>query len=208
MRLRVRPLKRCLWIVAVLIPVSGLRCHAQDMVAYDIDMAREICDRKPLENVEGIWLYPEDGVTVLILNDNTEADHNKFPSYRLTVVDTTDASLKPGDVLGYLSATAEENTFKIELSTEKRNELLLKPKSVTATLSKDGEAFLFKRQKAPFKGRLTLNFSRLLPGFWKIISTGISQNPTGSGVQLPVGMVKVYPSYDGNGSSKRKVRYL
>ena len=77
-----------------------------------------------------------------------------------------------------------------------------------ATLSKDGDAFLFKRQKSPVKVRMNVNFSRLLPGFWKMLSTGISTNGSNASTEAPAGMVKVYPSYDGNGSSKRKIRYL
>lgn len=177
-------------------------------IAYDIDMAKEICGELPLENMEGIWLYPEDGVTVMILNDQDRLNINSLPSYSITVVKTSDARLHPGEEIGKLYATADENVFKIELSTEKNNELLLKPKSCMATLSKDGDSFIIKRQKSPIKGRLNFNFNRLLPGFWKIVSAGITTNGSGNSYQLPIGMVKIYPSYDGNGSSRRKVRYL
>ena len=177
-------------------------------IAYDIDMAKEICGELPLENMEGIWLYPEDGVTVMILNDQNLLNVNSLPSYSITVVQTSDARLHPGEEIGKLYATADENVFKIELSTEKNNELLLKPKSCMATLSKDGDSFIIKRQKSPIKGRLNFNFNRLLPGFWKIVSAGITTNGSGNTYQLPIGMVKIYPSYDGNGSSRRKVRYL
>ena len=180
--------------------------NGRNPVAYDIDKAKEICDESPLENVEGIWIYPEDKVTVMILNDNEESI-GQLPTYSISIVDTSDARLHPGDIIGKLYATAEGNTYKIELSTEKKNELLLKPKSCLASLSKDGDTFIIKKQKAPFKGRLNFNFNRLLPGFWKIVSTGISQNNNNS-LQPPIGMVKVFPSYDGNGSSRRKIRYL
>ena len=176
-------------------------------VAYDLEMAKEICSQLPLENVEGVWIYPEDKVTVMILNDNEEST-GQLPTYSISVVETSDARLHPGDIIGKLYATADENAYKIELSTEKKNDLLLKPKSCIANLSKDGDTFLIKKQKAPFKGRLNFNFNRLLPGFWKIVSTGISQSNNSSSLQPPVGMIKVFPSYDGNGSSRRKIRYL
>ena len=92
-------------------------------IAYDIDMAKEICGELPLENMEGIWLYPEDGVTVMILNDQNRLNVNSLPSYSITVVQTSDARLHPGEEIGKLYATADENVFKIELSTEKNNEL-------------------------------------------------------------------------------------
>ncbi|MCH5227207.1 MAG: hypothetical protein J1F16_05245 [Muribaculaceae bacterium] len=198
-----------LWISLFILMMNGgvTMVQAKSPIAYDADMAKEICTSLPLENVEGLWLYPEDKVTVLILRNNEDISGN-LPAYNISVVETADASLRPGDLIGTLEATTDENTFKIHLSTEKHNDLLLKPKSCIATLSKDGDTFTFKRQKSPFKGRLNFNFSRLLPGFWKVISAGV-YSPTGtSKVEAPVGMVKLYPSYDGNGSSRRKVRYL
>ncbi|MCH5229553.1 MAG: hypothetical protein J1F12_06115 [Muribaculaceae bacterium] len=175
--------------------------------AYDIDMAKEICSELPLESIEGIWLYPEDKVTVLILQ-NPGSDVNGSPYYDISVVSTSDANLNPGDLIGNLQATADMNVYRFELFTEKKNDYLLKPKSCLATLSKDGETFLIKKQKSPFKGRLNLNFNRLLPGFWKIISTGLSTSGNNMAIEPPVGMIKVFPSYDGNGSSRRKIRYL
>lgn len=176
-------------------------------VAYDREMAEDICNELPLDNIEGIWLYPEDQVEVLILSTGDEKASGSLPEYIISVVKTSDARLHPGDVIGKLQATAQENVYKIELATERNNELLLKPKSVLATFSKDGDSFIIKKQNSPFKGRLNLNLSRLLPGFWKIVSLGVSQSRNSS-VQPLEGMVKVYPSYDGNGSSKRKIRYL
>lgn len=193
-------------IISLLFLLIHLRGMAANPVAYDMDMAKEICAALPLDNVEGIWVYPDDKVTVLILNDNS--GNSAFPVYNISVVETSDARLHPGDNLGKLESTAQDGIYKIELATERRNELLLKPKTVLANLSKEGDAFIFKRQKSPFRLRLNLNFSRLLPGFWKMISTGISSSGSSQTMQAPVGMIKIYPSYDGNGSSRRKPRYL
>lgn len=173
---------------------------------YDIDKAKEVCDELPLEEIEGIWLYPEDNITVLILSSGEGLNH-EMPGYSISVIETTDARLHPGEIIGRLITTPEERKYKIELFTERKNDFLLKPKSCIATLNKEGDALVIKKQKSPFKGRLNLNFNRLLPGFWKIVSTGISVNGSGS-VNPAVGMMKIYPSYDGNGSSRRKVRYL
>lgn len=195
-------------IVFVLIILVNQNINAKSpLVAYDLDMAKEICDQLPLENVEGVWNYPDDRVTVLILADN-DINKTEFPSYSISVVNTSDARLHPGEIIGKLCQTAEKDVYKIELSTERKNDILMKPKSCLATLSKDGDEFIIKKQKSPFKGRLNFNFNRLLPGFWKIVSIGVSQNNNSTSVNPPVGMVKIYPSYDGNGSSRRRVRYL
>lgn len=196
------------WICLLFISVTFQSHSKTPEIAYDIEKAKEICRQLPLENVEGIWLYPDDNVTVLILADNNESGNIMFPSYIISVVETSDARLHPGEIIGKLDATADESVYKIELSTEKKNDFLLKPKSCLATLSKNSDTFIIKRQKAPFKGRINFNFNRLLPGFWKIVSLGISQQNNRESLNPPVGMIKIYPSYDGNGSSRRKIRYL
>lgn len=175
--------------------------------AYDFEMAKEICDNLPLENVEGIWLYPDDKVKVLILSDD-DNKINSFPTYTISVVETADARLHPGDILGKLTATPDANLFKIELVTEKKNNILLKPTTCLASLGKEGDTFTFRKGRTGIKGRLNINLNRLLPGFWKIISTGVSTTTGNTNPTAPVGMVKLYPSYDGNGSSRRKIRYL
>lgn len=194
--------------VGLWLSLCSVNVSAGSPVAYDMDMAREICDNLPLEEAEGIWMYPDDHVTVMILKDRSDISSGNFDTYTMSVVETTDALLRPGDVIGNLRATTGDKIFTIQLATEKKNELLLRPKTCIATLSSDGDALTFKRQKSPFKGRFNLNFNRLLPGFWKLISTGISTTGNASTVEAPVGMIKIYPGYDGNGSSRRRVRYL
>ena len=187
----------------------SFQCRASSpKVAYDIDEAIEICSSIPLELPEGIWLYPEDNVTVMILSDEPDLNSHTLPEYTISVVETSDARLLPGEIIGKLKATPDNKTYAIELATEKKNDLLLKPKSCSATLSSEGETLIIKKSKTGLKGRFSLNFNRLLPGFWKIVSTGVSTNGTNGSVSIPVGMVKIFPSYDGNGSSRRKIRYL
>lgn len=195
-------------IILLLSAITGIFAEtgARNVTVYDYEAACELCDELPLEGVEGVWIYPDDNVTVLILNDNSDSPH-QMAQYSIRVVETSDAKLHPGELIGKLMATPQEGTYRIELFTERRNEMLLKPKTCIATLSKDEDAFIFKKQKSPLKGRFNLNFSRLLPGFWKMISTGIS-TANSTEVKVPAGMIKVYPSYDANGSSRRKVRYL
>lgn len=176
-------------------------------IAYDMGQAIEICSDLPLESIEGIWNYPEDKVIVLILSDKDNSKYQGSLTYSISVVKTEDTRLKPGEIIGTLTSTAETGVYKIELATERKNNFLIKPKSCLATLSKEGDSFKIKKQKIGLKGRFNLNLNRLLPGFWKIVSTGFS-SVAGSSEEPPIGMVKIYPSYDGNGSSKREIRYL
>lgn len=189
--------------LATWVALQGASPH----VAFDMDQAMEICNNLPLESIEGVWLYPDDQVVVLILNDENSG-HLQMPKYTISVVETSDVNLSPGEIIGFLTSTPEDRSYKIELATEKKNDFLLKPKTCLAKLSSNGDALTFKKQKTGIKGRLNVNFNRLLPGFWKIVSTGISTNGSGNKVEAATGMIKLYPSYDGNGSSRRKPRYL
>ena len=182
-------------------------CKAENTpIAYDMGMAKEICAERALDNLEGIWVYPDDRVTVLILRQPANGKISSLPEYSIKVIEGEDCILMPGDIIGNLSATSNQNIYKIELFTEEKNRMLLKPAACLATLSKDNDNLLIKREKSPFRLRLNLNFNRLLSGFWKIVSVGVSKN--NQNMDPPVGMVKIFPSYDGNGSIKRNPRYL
>lgn len=178
---------------------------------FDMGAAREICDSLPLSGIEGVWLYPDDRVTVLIIR-NPRLSSTEFTTYKMTVVETSDCNLHPGDRLGTLTESAEAGKYNIELFTERKNGLLLKPRTCRAEISKDGESIIFKKDKNKLNFRLTINPYTLLPGLWKIFRTNVSTSPfntTSSSSPVPAaGMIKIYPSYDGNMSSRRSPRYL
>ena len=166
----------------------------------------DICNDRPLDNLEGIWIYPDDRVTVLILKKDQPERISALPEYSIRVIEGEDSRLVPGMEIGSLASTPNNNTFKIELMTEEKNNILLKPQSCLASLSKEGDNLIIKKDKTPFKLRLNFNFNRLLSGFWKIVSIGLNKNTQNT--EPPVGMIKIFPSYDGNGSNKRQPRYL
>lgn len=191
---------------AVILFFAGNICDAGNPIAYDMEMAKEICLNSALDHLEGIWIYPDDHVTVLILKKDSQGKVSSLPEYDIRVIDGEDARLAPGVSIGTLYATPNANVFKIELMTEEKNKILCKPYSCLANLSKDHDNLIIKKTKSPFRLRLNLNFNRLLTGFWKIVSVGTNKNY--QNLEAPAGMVKIFPSYDGNGSSKRKPRYL
>ncbi len=180
--------------------------HAITPICFDISRAKEICDSVPLEKLEGLWLYPEDNVTVLILRSN-DSRSGRMPEYQISVVETFDISVSPGDVIGKITATPIADKFTVELFTERKGTGFLKPRSCDATLSKDCETLLLRYGGNKLKLRINLNPTVLLPRLWRNlirINTfqGQPQESNSSG------MIKLYPSYDGNGSSMRKPRYL
>lgn len=194
-------------ITSLLLSVLG--CHAQQPRAHDIDRACEICSSLPLDRIEGVWIYPEDHVTVLILK-TAPSSNSSLPEYEISVVESDDCRLRPGENIGFIKASAASGKYEISLFTEKNKNVLQKTNSCIATLSKDADALILNgSHNRKFNFRINLNPSRLLPNFWRFVrisaNSGIKSEAS---QQAPVGMVKIYPSYDGNGSSRRKPRYL
>lgn len=195
-------------IMALAICAGHFSFLASEPEIYDIEAAKSFCDSTALEEPEGIWIYPDDGVTVLITHRNNLSP-SSLPEYDIRVVDSSDVRLHPGDVIGKLSALPERKKFEVSLFTERGAQGLLKPKTILATLGDEGETLLLKKEKSKFNLRFTFNPSILLPKLWRVVRTNSSMNTSPmQATSAAVGLVKIYPSYDGNGSSRRKPRYL
>lgn len=181
--------------------------EATPPVAFDIDKAYEICDSLPLDNIEGIWLYPSDNVSVLVLRKDMVAA-TSLPEYEIRVLESSDCNLLPGECIGNIYSTSDAKKFSIELFTERKGLNLLKPKTCTAILSNDCDVLTLRHSSSKYRLRLNLNPSALLPNLWKsMIRIGTSSSVKDS-ESIHNGMIKTYPSYDGNGSLRRYPRYL
>lgn len=161
----------------------------------DILEAQEICDKTDLRPVEGIWTYPDDDVTVMIIRND-----EKKGIYDIYVVESSDCSLNPGMRLGEMRSSADPDKYHISLFTNVKKGILTLPMEGLASFNESKESLTVKK-KGGF--RIRLNPTRLLPSFWRIASISIK-----SGETAPEGMIKIYPSYDGNGSTRRAPRYL
>lgn len=167
-------------------------CVAQILTESE---ARVWCDEDVLAPVEGIWEYPSDDVRVVIKSDDTMRG-----TFTISILETPDCRLNPGDVIGRLHPTADSRQFRLEQMTRVDPLGLVHPKDCSATLSSDGESL---RVKSP-KLKLKIMPYTLLPRFWRLIRVS-EKNPAD---ELPAGLVKVYPGYDRNGSLRRKPRVL
>lgn len=156
--------------------------------------ATEFCDKADLRPIEGLWTYPEDDVTVLIFRSE-----DKKGLYDIFVVEAASCSLKAGMKLGELHSSADPDKYTLRLFTSIKNGILTSPWDATATFSESKESITVKRNSVKFK----FNPNRLLPYFWRLASVSIK-----SVEPAPEGMIKIYPSYDGNNSTRRGPRYL
>lgn len=193
--------------LSVFLSVLHFHVLAISPVAYDIDRAKEICDSIPASPIEGIWIYPEDNLTVLVLRDN-DPPPGEFEQFDISVVESTDCRLDPGDKIGHLTASAESSKFVLELFTERKGNLLSRPEKFMAELGKGNDFMLLRQSKSSLRFRISSTLTSLLPKTLRLIRIGVSNSNSKSNVEPTPGMLKIYPSYDGNGSSRRSPRYL
>lgn len=183
----------------LIVILSLMFCHpfadAQREI-LDMGAARDFCDSSPLDEIEGIWYYVEDDVKVLVRR-NTLDDS----VYDIQVVETPDCRLRPGELLGKMHVSADPRQFRMSLFTNRsKGGLLSDERECLAVLGKDGESLRIKGKKY----KISLRSLYLLPRFWRMVRV-VVDNPLDD---LPRGLVKIYPSYDGNGSTRRSPRYL
>lgn len=175
----------------------SLTCAAGTLDPWtDMQAAHDWCDSSPLDRIEGVWEFPDDGVRVLIIGINGES------SYELRVIEGADGKFDPGDVIGIAVPTTDPVRFAIKMRTKLGGPLkaLKGWKKCTAKLTTSDMAL----DVATESHSINWNFLGFLPHFWRVARLRHS-DPQAT---LPHGMIKIYPSYDGNGSSRFNPRYL
>lgn len=160
----------------------------------DILEAMDLCDKSDLRPVEGIWTFPEDDVSVMIFRDV-----DRQGQYGIWVVESADCSLSPRDRIGTLHDSPDPNKFNLSLYTRVQKGILNTPCNASAVLNQNNESITVTKPSI----KISLYPGRLLSGFWRMVRLGINK-----AANIPEGIIKVYPSYDGNDSSKRSPRYL
>lgn len=160
----------------------------------------DYCDSNPIDNLEGLWSFPDDQVLLFIKKNSQNDNRTANCQYSIIVVEAEDQYLLPGQVIGYLSITPESNTFRMWLYTEIAFSIPAKPQECIAKLIEDSYGLTFRKKEY----RVKINPLGILPNFWRIIKVQ-STDPT---LNKTKGFIKIYPSYDGNGSSYSTPRYL
>lgn len=200
---------RRLLTAAIYLLMPFFYLYGERPMICDIDMAKDFCMANSLDVVEGIWIYPDDNVTVLVCRGDSPGIAS-LPEYDIVALESPDCRISPGETIGKIRRETGKGTYTVSIFTEKKNGLLSKPRDCQAKLSADGESLAMKSPKGGLRLRLNLNPSVLLPKLWRsIIRIGAStSHDATSDNKSGTGMLKIYPSYDGNGSSRREPRYL
>ncbi len=201
---RQRPLSSILRLcIAVLmlmwaLPILAIPPRARLIEPYSEGIAYAEMDSCAIDLIEGIYYYPDEKMTVALVS-NANCEDPKY-SHCLLLVESDNAMLAPGTIVGYVEPTAESHKVYMYLYSEQMGEGLYMPVRCTATFSSDYSTVTFTRPS--LRLRLRINFSRFLPTLFNGI--GISaeiNNP-----KHTLGMKKIYPALDQR--NNLKIRYL
>lgn len=124
---------------------------------------REAAERRIAEagphRIEGIWQFTADGVTVAVERVEPVQSVPGNYNYRMILIRSANRALRPGTVMGYLSATAHPSTFDARLYTSEKGRRLTRPTRFTLKLTDDESRMSFLEHKTSVK----LNLWRMLP---------------------------------------------
>lgn len=153
---------------------------------FDYTSAKNYCDNKTIDDLEGIWEFPDDETDVMICRSQWEKH-----SYDIIVLSSPDCRLGADSVIGHASRSADANKFKVSLYTRISSDAFSMPGDCLGELSADGNSLMFHPKKIKF----SLRSISILPKFWRMIRVKVD-NPLD---RLARGLVKIYPS----GAGKR-----
>lgn len=157
--------------------------------------AMDYCDRETLMPLEGLWEFPDDETQVFI----RRADAKGY-RYDIFVIASPDCRLQPGERLGAVEASTDASKFRISLFCNRSGDILTDTRNCLGIFnSRQGTLSI-----EPRKYKISLRSISFLPRFWRMVRVRRSDPLE----KLPRGLIRLYPSYDGNGSSPLRPRYL
>lgn len=168
-------------IMAILTCVTA----AADRIC-DMEQAAHWLTQTPLQRVEGVWQLCDCTTRVCIRRDAREPG-----LYTVTMLESDDCRLSPGDTLGVCRATPDPAKFSLTLRTWGKHTV-----RCAATLTDSDRALRVERPK----NNLKITPRLYLPGFWSVL-TWQSDTPAS---RLPEGMVRL----DADGRVVRDIIYL
>lgn len=192
---------------ACILITTGYVLLSPDIV-YGDNKTIKIIDRKgaeqiltgiPLSPIEGIWEYPADEVSLMVLKDNSAKG-----KYNIFFVEGIDCRLWPGQELGSIEETANSTKFKISLCSAISDGLPGQVLTGLATLSDNSDVLTIEMPKM----KLRLTPSIIIPTLWNRLRLNLRIKSTDPLEKLPEGWIKTFPSDDVNKTVHSGLRYL
>lgn len=166
-------LARILTVVLLIVPfargvahdMSLLPVNSEVLGGYERDSVENRMMQAPLHAIEGVWQFLGDGAIIAIEQfdpDMLAGSQNYF--YRMVIVKSPMLSIRPGTVMGYVSATAKMGCYEAYVYTSGGlHGLLSKPRTFTLTLTDDNRLVF-----SEYKKEVKVNLWRWLPYVYRV----------------------------------------
>ncbi len=153
----------------------------------------------PLSPIEGIWEYPADETSLIILKSRHDKGH-----YDIYLLESVDCSLHPGMNVGQIEESADKTQFSIKLKTKLNKGLLTSPLPCSGKLSGNSDILYIKSPKI----KVSFTPSLFLPTLMKVLRLGFRVRTESPADKVPDGIIKTFPTFDGNSPASSSPRYL
>lgn len=115
------------------------------------------------DNLEGVWYYPEEDMTLVI--ERLAGERNsKSVVYQIVVCECEDLTVDIGSIAGYLETTAVPEEFKLWLYSGFDGDLLAYPIECLATMTGDNQTL--KIAKPKIRASVSVNIMRFFPSIF------------------------------------------
>lgn len=155
----------------------------------NIDSVRQRMSGMPLHELEGIWQLTGDGGSIIAIERiPATGTSDGLTVYRMAVIESSEISVLPGTVIGYIAPSAKARQYDARIFTSRSDDyaMLTHPSRNLLTLSDDGTRLSFR----PTSLKLRLNWWRLLLPY---LYRGLV-SPSTTERQVEDGCVRLYPT--------------
>ncbi|MDE7410994.1 MAG: hypothetical protein K2M94_03045 [Paramuribaculum sp.] len=155
---------------------------------YNISTAQNYISQQPIHHIEGIWRFTDTGVTMAIERhspDNRPIADN-ISGYRMVIIHSPNRSLKPGTVIGYISATAKPTEYEAKMYSRQNGIKLDNAKKYTLTLNDAESSIIFNKHRTA----ISINIWRALPYMFRGL---IRKNEP---EKISHGCIRIFPEPD------------
>ena len=155
----------------------------------NIDSVRIRMSRMPLHEIEGIWQLTGDGGSIIAIERIPAVSMSgAITVYRMAVIESSEISVLPGTVIGYISPSAKARQYDARIYTSRSDDysVLTHPTRNLLTLSDDATHLYFR----PTSMKLRFNWWRLLLPY---LYRGLV-SPSTTERRVEDGCVRLYPT--------------
>ncbi|MDE6247643.1 MAG: hypothetical protein K2M41_07365 [Muribaculaceae bacterium] len=179
---------------------SDYASDGHDLAIFDsLSAADKFLTSIAVDPLEGIWEYPADETSLLILKSRFQKG-----VYDIYLYESVDCRFSRGMKVGSATASADPSQFSLSLHSKLRKDILTAPIPCAGKLSAEGDILYISAPKI----KISVTPSLFLPTLWNTLRLSTRIRTEDPASKLPSGLRKVLPAFDGNPPCSSAVRYL